>query len=586
MSRIIIAGALGNCVHVAGVVRFLAAAEQLGYETCFLGAAVPVEEFVEAVLRYDPEIVGISYRLTPEVGERLLSDLRTRLEELGLGDRRFVLGGTPPVCEIADKLDWIERSFNGLENPDAVWSYLRGGSGPSEINCQGDTLLERLESKRPYPLLRHHFGLPDLEETAAGVRRISEARVLDVISLAPDQNAQESFFRQEEIDPALDGAGGVPLRSPAELDRIYQAARCGNHPLLRIYSGTRDLIEWAELAHKTIRNAWGAVPLCWYSALDGRSKRPVEEAIEENQACMRWYGENGIPLEVNEAHHWSLRDAHDTVSVAMAYLAAYNAKRMGVRDYIAQYMFNTPPAMDPSMDLAKMLAQAEMVESLHCKNFRSFRQTRAGLLHLSPHMSVAKGQLAASTVLQLVLKPHIIHVVGFCEGDHAASADDVIESCEIVHGVLRNCLEGMPDMSASSRVLSRKDELIAEAWVLLDTIRSLGNSETDPFTNPSVLAHAIKLGVIDAPHLKGNSQACGKLETRMIGGAVHAVDRMMKTRMSETRRLVALLGMQSHTPAAAAGSERGILKDLFAMKEWMTLPENLGASELTEDYWF
>ena len=95
----------------------------------------------------------------------------------------------------------------------------------------------------------------------------------------------------------------------------------------------------------TINNAWCAVPLYWYSILDKRSSRSLKEAVRENQQVMKWHGERSIPLEVNESHHWSLRDAHDTIGVASAYLAAYNAKKMGIKDYIAQYMFNVPPSI-------------------------------------------------------------------------------------------------------------------------------------------------------------------------------------------------------------------------------------------------
>jgi hypothetical protein len=539
MREVVVAGALGNCVHVAGVVRFLRVAEELGFEPVFLGTCVGVEEFVEAIGRHDPKIVGVSYRLTPEVGERLLLELRTSIQNHGLAERQFVFGGTPPVCEVAGRLGWFERTFCGLENEDCVSAYLKGISDSQNAVDLGDTLLGRLGRKRPYPLLRHHFGLPCLEDTIQGVQTIAKSGTLDVISIAPDQNAQESFFRPEEMDRAMDGAGGVPVRKGDDLRRIRLAARCGNNPLIRIYSGTRDLAKWAELATETVNNAWGAIPLCWYSVLDGRSKRRVAEAIEENQSAMRWYGERGIPVEVNEAHHWALRDAHDTISVAAAYLAAYNAKQQGVRHYVSQYMFNSPPAMDAWADLAKILAQVEMVESLHGADFRSFRQVRAGLLHLSPRMSVAKGQLAASTALGLALSPDIVHVVGFCEGDHAASPEDVIESCEIVHGVIRNCLRGMPDLSADIRVQLRKAELLRDAKLLLNAIRALDRTG-DALTNPDAIALAIRLGILDAPHLKGNQHSAGKLETRVIDGAVYAVDPITKQQLDESRRLAEL----------------------------------------------
>ena len=65
------------------------------------------------------------------------------------------------------------------------------------------------------------------------------------------------------------------------------------------------------------------------------------------------------------------------------------------------------------------------------------------MLHLSPRENVAKGQLAASTVHALQIQPHIIHVVGYCEGDHAAEASDVIESCEIVQESFAIALRAM-----------------------------------------------------------------------------------------------------------------------------------------------
>jgi len=532
---------MGNCVHVAGVVRFLSIAEELGYRTVFLGAAVPVDTLVDVIEREDPVLVGISYRLTPDVGLRLTEELAGKLRARGLAGRRFAFGGTPPVCEAVRRVGLFEACFDGMEEPEDVWRWLEGrpSSQPGSIQ-HADNLFERLDEKRPYPLLRHHFGLPSLEDTIEGIGRIAESGSVDVISVAPDQNAQESMFRPNEMDRALDGAGGVPVRSREDLQSLHAASQRGNYPLLRIYSGTRDLVAWAELARETINNAWAAIPLCWYSRLDGRSPRDLASAIAENQECMAWHGARGIPVEVNEAHHWSLRDAHDTIAVVMAYIAAYNARSAGVSRYVAQYMFNTPPGIDGTMDLAKVAAQIEMVESLHGPEFTSIRQVRAGLLHLSPRLLQAKGQLAASTLLSLAVTPHIIHVVGFCEGDHAAGPDDVIESCEIVKGTLRNAWRRMPNMLHAQAVQDRKRHLMAEAEVLLGAVRGLADDHEDPFATPRVLAEAIRIGVLDAPHLKGNECAAGRLTTRVVGGAVEAVDPDTSAPISEYERLAAL----------------------------------------------
>lgn len=540
MASTIVAGALGNCTHVAGVLGFLRVAEQLGYTTEFLGPAVAPDDFVRAIRTNDPEIVGISYRLAPDAAEHLLGELRRKLDKAKLAKRKFVFGGTPPVCRIAQDMGWFDRCFDGLESEYELRAYLKGETTIPQSAEREGTLIARLKRKHPYPLLCHHFGLPDLQETIAGVRRIAESGVADVISIAPDQNAQESFFRPSEMNADLDGAGGAPIRTPDDLEEIYAASRCGNYPLLRIFSGTRDLIRWAELATETIHNAWAAIPLCWYSVLDGRSDRTPEDAIRENLECMKWYAERGIPVEANEAHHWSLRDAHDTIAVVAAYLAALNAKAMGVRYYVAPYMFNSPPTTYGAMDLAKMLAKMELIETLHDESFISIVQIRAGLLHLSPNANMAKGQLAASTMLGMQINPHIVHVTGYCEGDHAAEAEGVIESCDIVHGVVKDTLAGLPDMTLDPFVQDRKQDLILEAQVVLDALRNLEPGRDDQLTDPRLLALAIQRGILDAPDLRRNPYAAGILQTRAIGGAIHPVDPMTKRIQSASARLAAL----------------------------------------------
>ena len=468
----IIAATLGNCVHVAGVANFLRLAEACGYQTSFLGIGVRPQEIIGALREVEPDYLALSYRLTPEVAVGLFADFKNALIETGLTGQKIIFGGTPPVAKVAEESGLFTRVFSGEEAESAIIAFLHGKAEGEETVAFGQTLVVRVDRQKPYPLLRHHFGLPSLEETIAGVDRLATAGVLDVISLGPDQNAQESFFRPEEMDPAQDGAGGVPLRREEDLAALYRASRRGNFPLLRCYSGTRDLIRWGELTARTIKNAWGAVPLFWYNRLDGRSNRPLQEAIAENQQAMAWYAAQGIPVEVNEAHHWSLRGAPDSVAVAAFYLAAYNAKKAGVRDYVAQLMLNTPPGTSGAMDLGKCLAKIALIERLAGPDFRIHRQIRAGLASLSVKPAVAKGQLAASTLMGLALKPEIIHVVAFCEADHAATPDEIIESCGIVQGVLKNSIFDAPDLAADPAVQARRDKLIGEAELLLETIQA------------------------------------------------------------------------------------------------------------------
>ena len=540
--KTVVAGALGECVHVAGVMNFLRLAESAGWRTVFLGPAVPVEEVLNAARREQADLVGVSYRLTPETGERLLAQFAEAADDLRERGVRFAFGGTPPVAERAARMGFFERVFDGRDSAEEVLAYLKGQSqGGQEESDYPQTTIERIAWKSPFPLLRHHFGLPDLEETRAGIARIADARALDVISLGIDQDAQENFFHPERQDVRRRGAGGVPVRSADDYRLLYQASRRGNFPLLRTYSGTDDFIRLAEMYLDTIHIAWCAIPLFWFNQMDGRGPWDLEGSIREHQQVMAWYGARGIPVELNEPHHWGMRDAPDVVFVVSAYLAAYNARACGVNDYIAQLMFNSPPGLSDAMDLAKMLAVLELIAPLEGPEFRIWRQTRTGLLSYPLDPVAARAHLVASVYLQMALRPHIVHVVGHTEAHHAATAEDVIEACGLARRSIENALRGAPDMTADPRVAVRKDELVREARVTLQAIGNLGGSDgKDPLADPACLARAVQWGILDAPQLRNNPFARGVIRTQIIDGACRAVDEMGRP-LSEAERLASFL---------------------------------------------
>jgi methylmalonyl-CoA mutase cobalamin-binding subunit len=552
--RVVVAAALGECVHVAGAMNFLRLAEEAGWQTVFLGPAVPVEQVLQAARTHDAALVGVSYRLTPETGERLLGDFAEGADDLRARGVRFAFGGTPPVAERARAIGFFEQVFDGSEPVEAVLAYLRGK--PLDAASEAvypQSMLERIAWKAPFPLFRHHFGLPTMDTTRRGIEQIAEARVLDVISLGIDQDAQENFYHPERQDPRRRGAGGVPVRSADDYRSLYAASRRGNYPLVRTYSGTDDFIPLAEMVLDTIHNAWCAIPLFWFNRMDGRGPWDLEGSIREHQAVMRWYGERGIPVELNEPHHWGMRDAHDAIFVATAYLSAHNARACGVHDYIAQFMFNSPPGLSDAMDLAKMLAALEMIEPLassppgaagptrRSSGFRVWRQTRTGLLSYPLDPDAARAHLAASVYLQMALRPHIVHVVGHTEAHHAATAEDVIEACKIARRAVENALRGAPDMTADPHVQERKAHLIGEAQATLDAICASAGPETeDPLADPATLARAVTSGILDAPHLRNNPYARGEVITRIVGGACLAVDGAGRP-LPETARVAALL---------------------------------------------
>ena len=525
---------------MAGVVNFLRLAEMAGWRTIFLGPAVPVAEMVETARHEKADLVGVSYRLTPETGERLLAEFAEEADDLRSAGVRFAFGGTPPVAGRARAIGFFERVFDGSEPAEAVLAYLKGQSYDALTDADfPQTTVERIVWKAPFPIVRHHFGLPTVEATREGIARIAEAQALDVVSLGIDQDAQANFFHPERQNPRRRGAGGVPVRTPDDYRALYAASRCGNFPLLRAYSGSDDFIRLAEMYVETIDIAWCAIPIFWFNQMDGRGPWDLESSIREHQGVMAWYGERDIPVEVNEPHHWGMRDAPDVLFVVSAYLSAHNARACGVRDYIAQMMFNSPPGLSDAMDLAKMLACLEMIAPLAGPDFRIWRQTRTGLLSYPLDPDAARAHLATSVYLQMALRPHILHVVAHTEAHHAATADDVIEACRLARRAVENALRGQPDMTADPAVQRRKEELIREAGVILDAIRILaGPDVVDPLTDPWTLALAVTMGVLDAPHLRNNPFARGQIVTRIdLRGACVSVDPATGRVLSEEERV-------------------------------------------------
>jgi methylmalonyl-CoA mutase cobalamin-binding subunit len=541
--KTVVAAALGECVHVAGVLNFLRLAEGAGWRTVFLGPAVPVDEVVKAARQEQADLVGVSYRLTPETGERLLGEFAEQADELRRAGVRFAFGGTPPVASRARAIGFFERVFDGSEPVEMVLAYAKGQLHTKMAEEDfPQTTVERIAWKAPYPILRHHFGLPTLEATREGIELIAEAQMLDVISLGTDQDAQANFFHPERQDPRRTGAGGVPVRTPEDYRMLYAASRRGNYPMLRTYSGTDDFVRLAETYVETIKNAWCAIPIFWFNQMDGRGPWDLEGSIRQHQHLMAWYGERGIPVELNEPHHWGMRDAPDVVFVVAAYLSAHNARAFGVKDYIAQFMFNSPPGLSDTMDLAKMLACLDLIEPLAGPDFRIWKQTRTGLLSYPLDPSAARGHLAASVYLQMALEPEIVHVVSHTEADHAATAEDVIEACKLARRSMENALRGQPDMSCDPEIDRRREELAAEATVTLRAIAEMSApGAEDPLTDPIALTRAVTTGLLDAPHLRNNPFARGQIVTRIdTRGACVVVDPDTGRPLSEEERIASL----------------------------------------------
>ncbi len=132
-------------------------------------------------------------------------------------------------------------------------------------------------------------------------------------------------------------------------------------------------------------------------------------------------------------------------------------------------------------------------------------------------------------------------MVGHTEADHAATAEDVIEACEMAQRVIENSVNGAPDMTYDPVIQRRVEELVAETKITLQAIRNTAaDTVQDPFTDADTLSQAIEKGILDAPQLQNNPYGCGLIRSRIVNGTCTAVDQSGHV-LQEADRLAAFL---------------------------------------------
>jgi hypothetical protein len=76
---------------------------------------------------------------------------------------------------------------------------------------------------------------------------------------------------------------------------------------------------------------------------------------------------------------------------------------------------------------------------------------------------------------------------------------------------------------------------------IVEAIRVLGSgARGDPLLDVEVLARAVEVGLLDAPHLRSNPLACGRVRTQAVDGAIVPLDEEGKP-ISEARRVARAL---------------------------------------------
>ena len=618
--RRVMVGAIGKCVHNLGVETFADWLEDkgLGYVAVKLGPAVPIPEVINKIREARPEVVGISYRLGDLHVDKLVSEFIELATHYGLHPResgiRYAFGGLRPAANVV-------RAMTGLPiEPD---QFAREGEQNYDLNevrerfkdkehFQGffelvvddfvtmeeleafarreppahlrkkqirwsDYLVERIKQVRELenrPIIRAHIGIAaeTIDPTVEAIEKLAEAEALEIVSLAPDQVSQEllaKFIRGEE-DPSkyLAGQGGAPIRTVEDLKRLKAATQRGNYPLTRIYTGTDELLELAKLWEEHLNMAFPAVPIFYYNQLDGRGPISIRDSFDEHYETIRWWAKQGKPVEINDPHQWGLRYASDDMQVADHVLCGVIAHKLGVKHYVMQMMFELPPEISAMDDLAKMRAAYELIEPLTRHfDFHIIKQTRSGLPSFPPNLNQAKGHLAFSIYTQLYLDPDILHVVTHSEAHHEATADDIIESCDIVKQVCWDFAKGgVPDIWNEPKIQSRIRELKETSMYILLHAAILGGYKgevtpenywewaktpaEDPEKNfetlllslideanyptgtcgliaPDTLDLALQIGLFQAPHITvvdRRYELAGACRTKVIDGMCRTVE--------------------------------------------------------------
>lgn len=471
--------------------------------------------------------LGFSFRLDPQLGllyfGRMLEALRA--ESMPGNQLKYIaVSGLPGFCEmIKHEHHGRISTFTGEENPvetmiklgipaykiplslSNVYDYdqellsfgkyltdseAESKTLPVHLNYSGygtnnDNIVLRTEHKKlvsPYPVFRAHAGpfLPDRQQSlrlfSDWVVELASAKELDVLSIGSSQFSQSDFGRRWDNK---DNGGGVPFNTEEELVEIYLKSR---PLLLRAYSGTRHIPDYALMLDRSIHNAWHALSLWWFNKLDGRGPLSMEEALKQHFQVMGYIAQNNKVFEPNTAHHFSFRGADDLSSVVAAVMASKLAKLMGIPFLILQNMMNTPKTISFKQDIIKTRALLKLVKSLEDKNFKVFFQPRAGLDYFSSDTGKAKNQLAAVTALMqdavynTPFSIDIIHVVSYSEGVSLATPD-------IIHGSINICKAAF-DLYPSYRSKHDLKHFIMDKELI---------EKTDEFTNDALkLIHYIE----------------------------------------------------------------------------------------------
>lgn len=345
-----------------------------------------------------------------------------------------------------------------------------------EYGTDADNIIARwgyAQERGLLPLVRAHAGpYSDNREEALAeysnwLRQLAHAGYLDIMSVGSSQLSQSNFGEDWK---GMNNGGGIPFNSFLELRAMREDA---SPMLIRAYSGTKDVLRYAQMLDRQLGNAWHALSVWWFNQIDGRGSLCVKESIQQHVETIDYMATHDKVFEPNVSHHFAFRGADDLTYIVTAYLAVKLAKLRGVEHVILQNMLNTPKSTWYLNDIVKSRVLLRMVRSLEDNTFHVLYQPRAGLDYFSPDLDKAKAQLASVTALMMDINPSktpdIIHVVSYSEAMFLATPPIINDSIKIVKSVIREYPAYRKKMEILEEFVNTNEMLYKEEALYNDT---------------------------------------------------------------------------------------------------------------------
>jgi hypothetical protein len=335
---------------------------------------------------------------------------------------------------------------------------------------------------------------------------------------------------------------------------LREAARRGNYPSVKPYAHVVNMESFVDECIKAdmLTGSHQAVPLFWFNKMDGRGFSEVSESIKEHIRTVKKLTQYNIPVEMNDPNHWSSRWASDAVVVADYGLIASVMLSCGVSDMVLQMQFNKPKETGDYGDIAKFLAAKELVQKLIPSDLavNIWIEARTGIEHFKPDLNTARKQLARSTILQMLLNPHALHLVSYCEALYAAKPEDIIQSSGIIRKAVKVYHKNKEDLekyTSIPEIKERKEYLLNESMFLLKEIARLNPEYDDGGTgtmyrylsNGDTLYEALKRGYMSAPGIftEPFREKAMLTHTDIIAGMINSIDPKTLTSITEEHRI-------------------------------------------------